>query len=65
MNQEVSILNSIKDVRLVPATSKSGNPYDRLVIDFYDGYQFRTPVLGDTGYILRKQNSQESEEYRE
>lgn len=52
---QVSIVNAVKDVRLVPTKSKSGNIYDRLVVEFYDGYKFSTPAFGDTGYILRKQ----------
>ncbi len=39
MNQEVSILASVKDVKLIPAAFKSGNPpYDRLAIVLDDGF---------------------------
>lgn len=62
MNPEVSILNAVKDVKLVPSKSKAGNIYDRLVVEFYDGYKFSRPVFDDTAYILRKQAETEPNE---
>lgn len=63
MENHISIANSVKDVRLVPSKSKkTGVEYDRLEIEFMDGYKFGVPVFGDTDYILRKQADYESDD---
>ncbi len=64
MNQELSILNSIKDVRIVPTKSKNtGNVYDRLVINFYqNNYEYSTPIFGDTPALIRLLASTDQEQ---
>lgn len=47
-----SLLDRVKDVYLEPKTSKNGNPYHNLVVEFDDGYKSAKAVFGDTEYIL-------------
>lgn len=52
---KISLQTAIKDIYLETATSKAGNSYHRLVIEFKDGYKKSQAVFGAEEYLLMKQ----------
>ncbi len=50
----LSINKHVTDVYLEPATSKNGNSFFYLVIEFDDDYKKKIAVFGDSEYVLRR-----------